>query len=195
MCSKHAPSTPDPQPPPSTPAFDLARIIESARRLGVELDEPEALQWLAAMAAQQSGDEIIVDEHSGVFGHRITMLDFSPADLEYFRQIGRIVGFNDRPGVETALALSGSSAQSVIQTYPGDCDYFERVNIHAPSREEACRTLAGLIREKALSTMKGPNYMLVEVKFIPCGRDARWRVAQAGHACVVVARGTGSRAV
>jgi hypothetical protein len=75
------------------------------------------------------------------------------------------VGFNDRPGVETALALSGSSAQSVIQTYPGDCDYFERVNIHAPSREEACRTLAGLIREKALSTMKGPNYMLVEVKF------------------------------
>ncbi len=165
MCSKHTPATPDPQPSPFTPAFDLARIIESARRLGVELDEPEALQWLAAMAASQAGDQITIDEQSGVFGHRITMLDFSPAELEYFRQIGRIVGFNDRPGVETALALSGSSAQSGIQTYPGDCDYFERVNIHAPSREEACRTLAGLIHEKALSTIKGPNYMLIEVKF------------------------------
>ena len=41
--------------------------------------------------------------------------------------------FDDAPGVvETALALSGSAAQSKIQTYPGDCDYFERVNILAP---------------------------------------------------------------
>ena len=39
--------------------------------------------------------------------------------------------------VETALALSGSAAQSKIQTYPGDCDFFERVNIIAPTRAEA----------------------------------------------------------
>ena len=31
--------------------------------------------------------------------------------------------------VETALALSGSAAQSKIQTYPGDADFFERLTL------------------------------------------------------------------
>ena len=151
---------------PSTPSSDIARIIESARRLGVELDEAEALQWLAAMASSQSGGDIVFDTRSGVFGHKVTMLDFSPADLAHFRQIGRLVEFEDQPGVvETALALSGSAAQSKIQTYPGDCDYFERVNIKAASREEVNRILARLMREKAVSTAKGPTYQLIEVKF------------------------------
>lgn len=151
---------------PSTPSSDIARIIESARRLGVELDEAEALQWLAAMASSQSGGDIVFDTRSGVFGHKVTMLDFSPADLAHFRQIGRLVEFQDQPGVvETALALSGSAAQSKIQTYPGDCDYFERVNIKAASREEVNRILARLMREKAVSTAKGPTYQLIEVKF------------------------------
>lgn len=145
---------------------DLTRIIESAKRLGIELDEAEALQWLAAMAAWKPSGEVVVDMRSGVFGHAVVMLDFSPEELAYFREIGRLVEFKDQPEVvETALALSGSAAQSKIQTYPGDCDYFERVNIKAESREEACRILANLMREKALSTAKGPTYQLVEVKF------------------------------
>nr|MBC7245932.1 hypothetical protein [Chloroflexota bacterium] len=150
----------------SSASADLARIIESAKRLGIEMDEAEALQWLTAMAAWQPKDEIVVDTRSGVFGHTIVMLDFSPEELAYFREIGRLVEFQDQPGVvETALALSGSAAQSKIQTYPGDCDYFERVNIKAPSKEEACRILAKLIRDKALATAKGPTYQLIEVKF------------------------------
>lgn len=153
----------DTQPRPSE---DLARIVESARRLGVELNESEALQWLAAMSATGSGGDVVMDVQSGAYGHRISMLDFSPEQLERFRQIGRIVEFEDRPGVvETALALSGSAAQSKIQTYPGDADYFERINIKAASREEACRILAELIREKALSKFQGPTYQLTEVKF------------------------------
>lgn len=149
------------------PAPDnLARIVESAQRLGVEIDEAEALQWLAAMAAGQGAADVVVDVHSGVFGHKISMLDFSPQELDYFRRIGRIVQIDDRPGtVETALALSGSAAQSKIQTYPGDCDFFERVNIHAGSREEACALLATVMKEKALSTERGPNYQLMEVAF------------------------------
>jgi len=164
---------------PSTGNADLARIIESAGRLGIELDEAEALQWLTAMAvAEGDGSDISVDEETGVFGHRVSMLDFSPADLARFRAIGRIVEFYDEPGVvDTALALSGSAAQSKIQTYPGDCDYFERVNIHAPTREEACAILARLMREKALSALQGPTHQLIEVKFgsYPCDvvRDGR----------------------
>ena len=148
-----------------TPSADLKRIVASARRLGVELDEADALQWMTALAADQ-GDEIVMDERSGVFGHRISMLDFSPADLEHFRRLGRLVEFKDVPGVvETALALSGSSAQSKIQAYPGDADYFERVNILAGTRLQACAILANIMRQKVLDNLKGPTYQFIEAKF------------------------------
>jgi hypothetical protein len=149
-----------------TEAHDaLQRFVDSASRLGVELDEEEALQWLAAMAAVQGAD-IIHDERSGVFGHRISMLDFSEAELERFRAIGILVGIGDEPGVvESALALSGSAAQSKIQTYPGDADYFERVNIFAASREEACAILARVMRAKALQSLRGETYRLIQVRF------------------------------
>jgi hypothetical protein len=148
------------------PEADLERILESARRLGVEIKEADALQWLTNMAAAKDANAITIDERSGVFGHNVSMLDFSEQELEYFRRIGRLVEFADVPGmIETALALSGSAAQSKIQSYPGDCDYFERVNILAPTREEACQILARIMREKALNTLQGPTYQLIEVKF------------------------------
>jgi len=69
--------------PDPVPQADLERIVASARRLGVELDEADALQWLAAVAAA-GGGEVVVDDAAGVFGHRVSMLDFSPADLAHF---------------------------------------------------------------------------------------------------------------
>ena len=152
--------------PSSTPSTELKNLVRSARRLGVELDENEALQWLTAIAASQGSQEITMDVRTGVFGHKVVMLDFSPKELTYYRQIGRLIEFADEPGVvETALALSGSSAQSKIQTFPGDCDFFERVNIIAPTREDACKILSRIMREKILSTIKGPTYQMLEVKF------------------------------
>lgn len=150
----------------SPPSAELARILESARRLGIELNENDALQWLTAMAAGASGGDVVMDTRAGVFGHRVTMLDFSPEQLAYFRRVGRLVELQDEPGVvETALALSGSAAQSKIQTYPGDCDFFERVNIRAADRQQCAAIVARLIREKALGTEKGPAHQLIEVKF------------------------------
>lgn len=149
-----------------TPSADLQRVIESAHRLGIELDEAEALQWLTAIVSFKSTMDISVDAATGVFGNKIVMLDFSTQDLAHFREVGHLVEFYDEPGVvETALALSGSSAQSKIQTYPGDCDYFERINIIAKTKDEACQILSRLMRDKALSSMKGPTYQLLEVKF------------------------------
>lgn len=150
----------------NTSKSDINEIIESAKRLGMELDEKEARNWLSAIdLAKEKGNEIVFDVRSGVFGQNIAMLDFSPERLVYFRKVGALVEFKDIPGkVETALALSGSSAQSKIQTYPGDADYFERINIIAPSKEEACRLLSEIMREKALATLKGPTYQLIEVK-------------------------------
>jgi len=144
----------------------LARIIDSANRMGIELDQEEALQWLTAVAIAKDGDEISVDIKTGVFGHKVTMLDFSPDELAHFRRMGKLVEFEDVPGeVETALALSGSAAQSKIQKYPGDADFFERVNILAPTIEEACVILARVMKEKVVSTMEGPTYQMIEVKF------------------------------
>jgi hypothetical protein len=140
--------------------------MASARRMGVKMNEDAARQWLSAINASITADDLVVDARAGVFGYKVSMLDFSPKDLEYFRKISTIVEIPDRPGVvETALALSGSAAQSKIQTYPGDCDYFERVNIRTASRLEACRILAEVLREKAISKAKGENYQLIEVKF------------------------------
>src|SRR3990172_5792810 len=134
-----------------TPKDDLEQIIVSARRLGVEIDQEEALQWLAAMAVTQP-DEVTLDTRHGVYGQKISMLDFSPEELNYFREIGKIVEIPDRPGqVETALALSGSAAQSKIQSIPGDCAFFERVNLKTPTREQASRLMAEVIRDKVLS--------------------------------------------
>jgi hypothetical protein len=147
------------------PSEDLRRIVESARRLGVELDEAEALHWLTAMAAGSDGSEIVVDIDSGTFGHRVSMLDLSTEQLARFRAIGRLVELPARPGVvETALALSGSAAQSKVQAYPGDADFFERVNIRTPTRDEACRVLAELMREKARSTAGGPDHRFMEMR-------------------------------
>jgi hypothetical protein len=149
-----------------TYAAAIARVVESAQRLGVELDEREAQDWVAAMQAEAVGGDLVVDVDTGVYGHRVSMLDFAPADLARFREMGKIVGFDDRPPkVLTALSISGSAAQSKINAFPADCDFFERINIQADTREEACSILADMIREKALATASGPGHRLWEVKF------------------------------
>jgi hypothetical protein len=117
------------------------------------------------MAITQS-DEVTLDTRHGIYGQKISMLDFSPDELTYFREIGKIVEIPDRPGqVETALALSGSAAQSKIQSFPGDCDFFERVNLKTATQDEASQLMAEVIREKILSTARGKTYRFMEAKF------------------------------
>ncbi len=143
------------------------RITESAARFGVDVDEKAAARWLTAIAdANNSDEEFRLDAKSGTFGHKVSMLDFSPRDLARFRDIGKIVEVTGPEGVvESALALAGSAAQSKIQTYPGDADYFQRLNIYADTREEACEILSTLMREHVLATLEGPTYQFLEAKF------------------------------
>jgi hypothetical protein len=70
----------------STPSEELEHIIASAKRLGVNIDEEAALQWLTAIAAAGSSEDVVLDTRSGVFGHKISMLDFSPEDLAHFQE-------------------------------------------------------------------------------------------------------------
>jgi len=145
---------------------EVNQIIRTAKALGVEIDETDVAQWLTAIAAAEATEgDLVVDEEVGIYGHEITLLDFDRETLERYRRIADIVQLPDLPNVETAVSLSGSAAQGRIQRYPGDCDYFERVNIKADTREEACRILGKLMRDKALEYFEGPNYQLIEVKF------------------------------
>lgn len=146
-------------------AEDIDRMIASARRAGIELNEEEARDWLSAVTYHAEDHYVTFDARNGVFGHRVAMLDFHERDLAHFRRVGAIVEIPDEEGVETALALSGSAAQSKIQTFPGDCDFFERVNIKAPTFDAACLRLGDVIRQKALTSSAGPGFKLMEVKF------------------------------
>ncbi len=143
---------------------EVEQIIKTAQSLGVEVDETDVAQWLAAMAASGTM-EWDVDEEAGIYGHEITLLDFDKATLDRYRRIADIVQLPDLPNIETAVSLAGSAAQGMIQRYPGDCDYFERVNIKAKTRDEACHMLAQLMRDKALDKFEGPGHELIEVKF------------------------------
>jgi len=147
---------------------DVDRLVESAKRLGIELDAADTERWLAAMTKDEGveSSDIVIDEKDGVFGHRVTMLDFSATDLARFRRIGEIVEVKGPEGIaEGALALSGSAAQSKIQTHPGDADFFQRLNIKAPTREEACATLAMLMKDHVLAHESGPTYQFIEAKW------------------------------
>lgn len=144
---------------------DIRRITESAKRLGIEVDEADTVQWLAAIAAAVGSNDVVVDTDTGTFGHRVSMLDFSPRELERFRRIGQIVEVTGPEGVaEGALALSGSAAQSKIQSFPGDADFFQRLNIIADTREQACAIMAGLMRDKVLAFTRGETYQFLEAK-------------------------------
>ncbi len=148
-----------------TPDAAIARLVDSAAAMGVEIDRDEAERWIAAMSTESSGP-VTIDVNSGVYGHRVTMADHDATSLDRFRRMAAIVGFDDRPPqVMTALALSGSAAQSRIQRFPADADFFERIHIRAETREEACRVLADVIRDKALRTIRLDGCRLQEVKF------------------------------
>ena len=143
----------------------IDQIIASAERFGIEFKEQDALEWVRAMQAEAIGGDVVMDVDSGVFGHRSTMLDLQPGDLARFRRMGSVVRIDNRPGVSTAFALSGSAAQSRIHSYPSDADFFERIHISAPTREAARSILADVIRDKAIATLTGPTHRLWEVKF------------------------------
>lgn len=152
--------------PSTTPIQDpLASIIESAQRMGIELDPDEARRWIAAMEAEAGGG-VQVDVQSGVFGHRVTMADSDTEGLARLRHMVAVVGIPDEPpDVTTALALSGSAAQGRIQRFPADCDFFERVHIQAATREAAVDRLGEVLRAKALATVSSPGHRLWEVKW------------------------------
>ena len=118
------------------------------QRLGVELDEGEAAEWVAAMEAEATGGDIVVDVDTGVYGHRVTMLDFAPADLARFRGSPRSsASRTGRRRSRRRWRCPGRRRRARSSAYPGDCDFFERVHIRAA--DAATRRAAILARRHA----------------------------------------------
>ena len=133
----------------------------AAERLGIELDEGGAKTWMLAMS---DGDPtgVDMDAAAGVFGNRVAMLDFDRDDLERLRRLVPHVRLVAHPQVESAIAISGSSAQGEVQLFPGDADFFERAHIRAATQEEAAQVLRDVMRASALRALEEPDIVLVE---------------------------------
>jgi hypothetical protein len=142
---------------------DPGEAIATARRMGLEADAEEARRWMVAVAASDEDDRIAADAEIGVFGDRVSLLDFDPTDLAHFRVLAPRVRIEPSPGVESAIAIAGSAAQGRIQPFPGDSDFFERVHVHAETEEDAKRIFRAALRATALRAAAQPDIVLIEV--------------------------------
>jgi hypothetical protein len=145
------------------PDTDPEAALAAARRMGVEADADEARQWMLAVAAGEHDERIAADDQAGIFGDRVSLLDFDPDDLGRFRGLMPHVRLEPRPELESAISIAGSAAQGKIQLFPGDADFFERAHIHAETEDEAKQTLRALMRETALRAVAEPDIVLLEV--------------------------------
>jgi hypothetical protein len=103
-------------------------------------------------------------QRGGVFGLDDVVGDFDAAGVEAVRGIAAMIRTTPRDDVRSAMALAGSAAQSKFQLFPGDCDFFERVHIIAPSREDAVALLATTMIESVAATFTNPRLQFVEMK-------------------------------
>lgn len=135
----------------------------AAHRAGIEADTDEARRWMLAVARSEELGPTEAQTSTGVFGDRVALLDFDPDDLARLRRLVPHVRLVARPDVESAIAISGSSAQGRVQLFPGDADFFERVHVHAETADDARRVLRESMRATALRAFDEPDIVLVEV--------------------------------
>ncbi len=179
--------------------------IETARRMGLEADAEEARRWMVAVAASDDDERIAVDGEVGIFGDRVSLLDFDPDDLGHFRSLVPKVRIEPTPGIESAIAIAGSAAQGRIQLFPGDADFFERVHVRADSEEAAKQVFRAALRATALRAASEPDIVLIEVDLgsypepvvqrgvaLDAGHSIEWTTADvaAGEITVEAADGT-----
>jgi hypothetical protein len=180
---------------------EVEEITEAAKRVGVEIDAENVREWLVAISEAERESALAQDPFSGVFGHRISLLDFDQEDLNSFRRLAQRVRATRRSNVETAIAIAGSSAQGKVQLFPGDNDFFERINIKAPTLDVARKLLRDIVRETAIRAFQEPDIVLLEVNLgvyplaviergepREAGDPITWKPSDVANGYIVVAR-------
>jgi hypothetical protein len=145
----------------SEPKSDDA--FSTAERLGIEADAEAARRWMLAVSSSEDTDQITADVSSGIFGDRVSLLDFDTDDLERFRRLIPIVRLEPRPELESAISIAGSAAQGKVQVFPGDADFFERAHIRADDEEQAKSILRDIMKATAERAAAQPDVVLLTV--------------------------------
>lgn len=109
-------------------------------------------------------DSVIAQTGTGVFGLAGVVDDFDDADVARLRAVAEAIRSPERPDVNSAIALSGSAAQSRFQPFPGDADFFERVHIRAADRDAAIDVLVAVMIETVARTFPMVDLQFVEMK-------------------------------
>src|SRR5262245_56639461 len=100
--------TADPPGDPIDEALEHAGGTAAAEH--IEFDAEQARTWVLAVASGEGGG-LGHDGATGVFGNRVALLDFDPEDLDRLRRLVPSVRLVAHPALESAIAISGSSAQ------------------------------------------------------------------------------------
>ena len=153
-------------------------VLESARRLGVELDEAEAAQWVAALEAEAVGRRRRRRRRQRrLRPPRLDARLHAARTSRASARSARSSASTDRPpDVPTALALSGSAAQSKVQSLPGRLRLLRADPHHRPDARRRLRDpRATSCARRRSRRVVGPTYRLWEVKFgeLPVRRRAR----------------------
>ncbi|GMU78904.1 MAG: hypothetical protein AMXMBFR46_16970 [Acidimicrobiia bacterium] len=147
----------------------------------IEYDATAAQTWMLAVASGEA-TALTVDDDTGLFGSRVALLDFDAADLTHILGLVPSTRLAPSPEIESAISISGSSAQGRIQLFPGDTDFFERVHIRAPDEASAHRILREAMHRTATRAFVEPDIVLVETNLgvYPEAVDERGRKKAAG---------------
>ena len=146
---------------PDSPGDALDESVAAASAEHVEFDADQARRWVLAVSDADVAT-LGHDDATGVFGNRVALLDFDAEDLGRLRRLVPSVRLVAHPAIESAIAISGSSAQGRVQLFPGDADFFERAHIRAESEALAQAVLRDAMRATALRALAEPDVVLVE---------------------------------
>ena len=86
--------------------------------------------------------------------------------------------------VDSRLLVGGSSAQSMVQPFPGDIDYNEPTVVYAPTPAAAGEALASVVVELVTRTARDPRLEFDALRVMPLppqrvtGTDYRWPLAR-----------------
>jgi hypothetical protein len=144
----------------------IDELVEIADSAGIGLDREDARDWLLAVTQAMATPGEFSRTQDGEFGgHELALIDFDPSAAARLRRIARLIATPPADGVAVALAIAGSAAQGLIQPFPADADFFERIHITASNRDLAVARFAAAVRANVARTTHEPALRFDEVYF------------------------------
>ncbi len=172
----------------------ISSLAAAAQRAGVSFQQEQSERWLdAVIEAMSAPGEWQHERTAGVAGHELVLIDFDPAWADRLRDIGRRIASRPTEAIQTGLAIAGSAALARANPYPSDIDYFERIHIIAPTRDQACQMLIDVIRDTLDAAAPLPGFTFEELMLgVYEGQSLRWTPTEVAQGARVIERADGT---